>query len=128
MSSIPKPDKKPKYNQNKPYEWVDSQWEKLMTKQKELEDEITNLTGKIKNDMDYIKMLENSVEESKENLETCTKNYSKLWDSNKDLNEKYDKLHKLYSEGTPTDGLEVGRPEDYEDDLQLKLFPPNDVY
>ena len=96
--------------------------------EKELEDEITNLTGKIKNDMDYIKMLENSVEESKENLETCTKNYSKLWDSNKDLNEKYDKLHKLYSEGTPTDGLEVGRPEDYEDDLQLKLFPPNDVY
>ena len=61
MSSIPKPDKKPKYNQNKPYEWVDSQWEKLMTKQKELEDEITNLTGKIKNDMDYIKMLEGLI-------------------------------------------------------------------
>ena len=28
----------------------------------------------------------------------------------------------------PTDGLEVGSPEDYEDDPQLKLFPPNDVY
>ena len=83
MSSIPKPDKKPKYNQNKPYEWVDSQWEKLMTKQKELEDEITNLTGKIKNDMDYIKMLEGSIEDLKENLATCTKNYSKLWDSTK---------------------------------------------
>ena len=83
MSSVPKPDKRPKYNQNKPYEWVDSQWEKLMTKQKELEDEITNLTGKIKNDMDYIKMLEGSIEDLKENLATCTKNYSKLWDSTK---------------------------------------------
>ena len=127
MSQIPK-DTQSKYNKDNKFRWVDSQLEKLMTKQKELENEIVNLTGKIKNDMDYIKMLENSVEESKENLETCTKNYSKLWDSNKDLNEKYDKLHKLYSEGTPTDGLEVGRPEDYEDDLQLKLFPPNDVY
>ena len=85
MSSIPQPDKKPKYNQNKPYEWVDSQWEKLMNKQKELEDEITNLTGKIKNDMDYIRMLEGWLKESKENLETCTKHHSKLWDNYKEL-------------------------------------------
>ena len=103
MSSIPKPDKKPKYNQNKPYEWVDGQWEKFMTKQKELEDEIVNLNGKIKNDMDYIRMLEGSVEDLKEEL-------------------------KKAREHTPTDGLEVGSPEDYEDDPQLKLFPPNDVY
>ena len=87
MSSIPKPDKKPKYNQNKPYEWVDSQWEKLMTKQKELENEIANLTGKIKNDMDYIRMLEESLKESKENFR---------------------RLERLYTFGTPTDGYEVG--------------------
>tara|TARA_R100000458_G_C8147047_1_gene156098 strand:+ start:71 stop:295 length:225 start_codon:yes stop_codon:yes gene_type:complete len=67
MSSVPKVDK-PKYNQSKPYEWVDSQWEKLMTKQKELEDEITNLTGKIKNDMDYIRMLEGSIEDLKKKV------------------------------------------------------------
>ena len=36
MSRIPKVDDKPKYNSNKPYEWVDSQWEKFMTEQKEL--------------------------------------------------------------------------------------------
>ena len=35
MSSVPKPDKKPKYNNNAPYEWVDSQWEKFMVQQKE---------------------------------------------------------------------------------------------
>tara|TARA_R100000008_G_C3456621_1_gene102064 strand:+ start:78 stop:395 length:318 start_codon:yes stop_codon:yes gene_type:complete len=99
MSSVPKVDK-PKYNQNKPYEWVDSQWEKLMTKQKELEDEIVNLTGKIKNDMDYIRMLEESLKESKENFR------------------RLERLHKF---GTPTDGLEVGSPEDYEISNQLEI-------
>ena len=64
MSSIPKVDKS-KYNHNNKFRWVDSQLEKFMTKQKELEDEITNLTGKIKNDMDYIRMLEGSVEDLK---------------------------------------------------------------
>ena len=39
-----------------------------MTKQKELEDEITNLTGKIKNDMDYIRMLEGSIEDLKKKV------------------------------------------------------------
>ena len=82
MSQIPK-DTQSKYNKDNKFRWVDSQLEKLMTKQKELENEIVNLTGKIKNDMDYIRMLESSVEELKENLETCTKNYSKLWDSTK---------------------------------------------
>ena len=82
MSQIPK-DTKSKYNHNDKFIWVDSQLEKFMARQKELEDEITNLTGKIKNDMDYIRMLEGSIEELKENLATCTKNYSKLWDSTK---------------------------------------------
>ena len=35
MSSIPKVEK-PKYNNSKPFEWVDSQWEKFMAEQKEL--------------------------------------------------------------------------------------------
>ena len=101
VSSIPKIDKS-KYNNNDKFAWVDSQWEKFMTKQKELEDEIVNLTGKIKNDMDYIRMLESNVEDLKEELIKAR-------------------------EHTPTDGLEVGSPEDYEDNPQLELFPPNDV-
>ena len=43
MGQIPKVDDKPKYNSNKPYEWVDSQWEKFMTEQKELKQELLNL-------------------------------------------------------------------------------------
>ena len=35
MSQAPKPDKKPKYNSNEAFRWVDSQWEKFMTEQKE---------------------------------------------------------------------------------------------
>tara|TARA_B100000287_G_scaffold399993_1_gene418799 strand:- start:386 stop:862 length:477 start_codon:yes stop_codon:yes gene_type:complete len=43
MGQTPKPDNKPKYNQNKPYEWVDSQWEKFMEEQKELKNKIEEL-------------------------------------------------------------------------------------
>ena len=96
MSQIPK-DTQSKYNKDNKFRWVDSQLEKLMTKQKELENEIVNLTGKIKNDMDYIRMLEGSVEDLKEEL-------------------------KRAREYTPTDGLEVGSPEDYEVNNQLNLF------
>ena len=36
--------------------------------------------------------------------------------------ENFRRLNKLYTFGTPTDGLEVGSPEDYEDDPQLNIF------
>ena len=36
--------------------------------------------------------------------------------------ENFRRLNKLYTFGTPTDGLEVGSPEDYEDNSQLNLF------
>ena len=45
MGQIPEPDKKPKYNSNKPYEWVDSQWEKFMERQREDAEYIQNLEG-----------------------------------------------------------------------------------
>ena len=67
MSQIPK-DTQSKYNKDNKFRWVDSQLEKFMTKQKELEAEIVNLTGKIKNDMDYIRVLEDSVSELKDRL------------------------------------------------------------
>ena len=42
MSKIPDT-KKTKYNHSDPFRWVDSQWEKFMTEQKELKKEITQL-------------------------------------------------------------------------------------
>ena len=68
MSSVPKPDKKPKYNNNEAFAWVDSQWEKFMTEQKELKAHIAQL---------------------QEDLGTCTKNYSRLWDEHKKLKEYF---------------------------------------
>ena len=47
---------------------------------------------------------------------------SELEEENKKLKERCDELYQLYIFGTPTDGLEVGSPEDYEDDPQLNLF------
>ena len=35
MSNIPETKKRPKYNHNDAFRWVDSQWEKFMTEQKE---------------------------------------------------------------------------------------------
>ena len=40
----------------------------------------------------------------------------------KDLEIAYDKLLNEHIFGTPTDGLEVGSPKDYEDNIQLELF------
>ena len=46
MSEIPKVEKS-KYNKDKSFGWVDSQWEKFMTKQKELEDKIKELENEL---------------------------------------------------------------------------------
>lgn len=57
MSNTPKINEKPKYNQNKPYEWVDSQWEKFITEQKELKSEILRLTlenSELKDEVDRL--------------------------------------------------------------------------
>ena len=43
MGTTPKVDKKPKYNNNKAFEWVDSQWERFMTEQKELKQYVSQL-------------------------------------------------------------------------------------
>ena len=47
MSSIPKPDKKPKYNKNDAFVWVDSQWEKFMTEQKELKTQVQEMIQEV---------------------------------------------------------------------------------
>ena len=71
MSQINKPTEKPKYNHNDAFRWVDSQWEKFMTEQKE--------------NKALIKQLQ-------KDLGTCTKNYSRLWD-------KYNKLKRSIENG-----------------------------
>ena len=48
MGTTPKVDKKPKYNQDDKFRWVDSQWEKFMSEQKELKDKIEKLERKVK--------------------------------------------------------------------------------
>tara|TARA_R100000458_G_C8257393_1_gene233363 strand:- start:385 stop:600 length:216 start_codon:yes stop_codon:yes gene_type:complete len=67
MSQIDKPSKRPKYNNSDAFRWVDMQWERFMTQQKE--------------DKSMIKQLQ-------KDLGTCTKNYSKLYDKYKILQEK----------------------------------------
>tara|TARA_R100001443_G_scaffold110440_1_gene122360 strand:- start:3 stop:317 length:315 start_codon:yes stop_codon:yes gene_type:complete len=42
-----------------------------------------------------------------------------------ELKENFRKLHRLYTFGTPTDGLEVGSADDYETNNQLNLFDNN---
>ena len=64
MGQTPTPDKTPKYNHNKPYEWVDSQWEKFMTEQKEHKAMIKQL---------------------QEDLATCTENFQKQRKDMEDL-------------------------------------------
>ena len=73
MSSIPKIEKS-KYNHDNKFRWVDSQLEKFMDRQKELEAEIVNLKGKLKNDNEYIKSLEDTVKELKESVAGYTTN------------------------------------------------------
>ena len=100
MSSIPKVEK-PKYNNSKPFEWVDRQWEKFMSEQKELKRYVSQL---------------------REDLLTCNKYFQKQREELEKSNENFRRLERLYTFGTPTDGLEVGSPEDYEIDNQLNLF------
>ena len=47
MSTTPKINKKPKYNNNDAFRWVDSQWEKFINEQRELKDRIKELESQV---------------------------------------------------------------------------------
>tara|TARA_Y100000401_G_scaffold35571_1_gene26589 strand:+ start:193 stop:405 length:213 start_codon:yes stop_codon:yes gene_type:complete len=66
MSRLPSINKS-KYNKDDKFAWVDSQWKKFMTEQKEHKAMIKQL---------------------QKDLGTCTKNYSRLWDKYNKLREK----------------------------------------
>ena len=71
------------------------------------------------------------IQEYKQITELLTENsalINKIHDLEKQLQEQkenFRRLERLYTFGTPTDGLEVGSPEDYEINNQLEL-PFND--
>ena len=48
MGTTPKVNKKPKYNKDDKFRWVDSQWEKFMTEQKELKARISELELRVR--------------------------------------------------------------------------------
>ena len=48
MGTTPKVNKKPKYNKDDKFRWVDSQWEKFMTEQKELKAKIQELELRVR--------------------------------------------------------------------------------
>ena len=48
MGTTPKVTKKPKYNKDDKFRWVDSQWEKFMTEQKELKAKIQELELRVR--------------------------------------------------------------------------------
>ena len=105
MSKMPKVNDKPKYNKNDPFRWVDSQWEKFMTEQKELKKVITQLQT---------------------DLVTCNKYFQKQRTEILKLEMENAELKDMVldngGEYAETDGYEVGSPSDYEDNGQLELF------
>tara|TARA_Y100001973_G_C5139300_1_gene302061 strand:+ start:454 stop:768 length:315 start_codon:yes stop_codon:yes gene_type:complete len=62
------------------------------------------------------------IAEYMERESKLNKKVLELEKENMELREDFRRLHRLYTFGTPTDGLEVGSPSDYEVDLQLNLF------
>tara|TARA_R100000152_G_C6718085_1_gene144514 strand:+ start:20 stop:379 length:360 start_codon:yes stop_codon:yes gene_type:complete len=75
MSSIPKIDKT-KYNKDNKFAWVDSQWEKFMKEQKEHKAIIKQL---------------------QQDLGTCTKNYSRLYDKYSELETECKNLKQYFN-------------------------------
>jgi hypothetical protein len=66
MGQTPTSTNKPKYNKSKPYEWVDSQWEKFMIEQRDLKARIFDLEQQYATDGEYISHLEDEVDRLKE--------------------------------------------------------------
>ena len=75
MSSVPKTNK-PKYNNSDAFRWVDAQWEKFMTEQKELKSKIEDLENEIEQlKQDYYFDIRNKNLEIKSMEEKIDKRY-----------------------------------------------------
>ena len=69
-----------------------------------------------------------TISELKDKIESLEKHRLELTMENAELKDMVLDNGGDYTQFPETDGLEVGSPSDYEEDNQLKLFPPNDVY
>ena len=67
MSSVPE-DIKPKYNKNDKFRWVDSQWERFMTEQKEHKAQIKQLQKDLVTCNKHFQKQRVELEETKEQL------------------------------------------------------------
>ena len=77
MSSIPKVNK-PKYNKDDKFTWVDSQWEKFLTEQKDLKVEIS--------EKDKV------IEQLRKDLVTCNLHFQKRKNKIEDLENEVEQL------------------------------------
>ena len=68
MSSVPE-DIKPKYNKNDKFRWVDSQWERFMTEQKEHKAQIKQLQKDLVTCNKHFLKQRIELEETKQQLE-----------------------------------------------------------
>ena len=88
---------------------------------------IKNLLNKLQNDVRKLKRgMKMDKNFYKVQYGILLSKVSELEKENIKLKEDFRRLHRLYTFGTPTDGLEVGNPEDYEPTNQLNLFDNND--
>ena len=87
-----------------------------------------NLLNKLQSDVRKLKrgmkMIQEYEQMNKLHIENSSlkSRIEDLEKENIELRENFRRLHRLYKFGTPTDGLEVGNPEDYETTNQLNLF------
>ena len=68
MSKMPKIGDKPKYNKNDKFRWVDSQWERFMTEQKEHKAQIKQLQKDLVTCNKHFQKQRIELEETKEQL------------------------------------------------------------
>jgi len=103
MSRLPKVDKKPKNNKSTKFRWVDSQWEKFMSRHDE--------------NMKIIDQLREDLITCNEFFQKQRQDILKLEMENAELKDRLINV----GEYAETDGYEVGSPSDYEDDKQLSF-------
>ena len=72
MSKIPDTPK-PKYNNNDAFRWVDSQWEKFMSEQKELKARISELEEENKNLKEQIEKLQKNLKRANKVIDQIEK-------------------------------------------------------
>ena len=122
MSKIPDT-KKTKYNHSDPFRWVDSQWEKFMTEQKELKARIKELEGQLE---DLVSRVPSKFLNSKKKYYDTVSEYV--------ITKYTNGTH--YDEDKRNGGERRWEGEDRrvhnrrhgDDGEQLNLFEPNDVY